>query len=57
MPYFAKRFGDIKTHPTNFESKTWAALLLETGTSVVTDWGNHYKLGQLLLQNREVITN
>ena len=57
MPYFAKRFGDIKKHPTNFESKTWAASLLETGTSVVTDWGNHYKLGQLLLQNREVITN
>ena len=34
-----------------------AASLLQIGTSVVTNWGNYYKLGQLLLQNRAVITN
>ena len=34
-----------------------SASLLQIGTSVVTNWGNYYKLGQLLLQNRAVITN
>ena len=33
------------------------ALLLQIGASVVTNWGSYYKLGQLLLQNREAITN
>ena len=34
-----------------------AASLLQTGVSVVTNWGSYYKLGQPLLQNREAITN
>ena len=34
-----------------------AASLLQTGTSVVTNWGSSYKSGQLLLQNRTAITN
>ena len=34
-----------------------AASLLQIGASVVTNWGNHYKLGQPLLQNRVAITN
>ena len=28
-----------------------AALLLQIGTSIVTNWGSYYKLGQPLLQN------
>ena len=31
--------------------------MLQIGAIVVTNWGNYYKLGQPLLQNREVITN
>ena len=34
-----------------------AASLLQTGASVVTNWGSYYKLGQPLLQNRAAITN
>ena len=34
-----------------------AASLLQTRTSVVTNWGSYYKLGQPLLQNRVAITN
>ena len=34
-----------------------AASLLQIGTSVVTNWGSYYKLGQPLLQNRTAITN
>ena len=34
-----------------------AATILQTGTSVVANCGNCYKLGQLLLQNKAVITN
>ena len=34
-----------------------AALLLQIGASVVTNWGSYYKLGQPLLQNRATITN
>ena len=34
-----------------------AASLLQIGTSIFTDWGCYYKLGQPLLQNRAVITN
>ena len=33
------------------------ATLLRIGASVVTNWGSYYKLGQLLLQYRAVITN
>ena len=31
--------------------------LLQIGANVVTSWGNYYKLGQPLLQNRAAITN
>ena len=31
--------------------------LLQIGASVVTNWGNYYKLGQPLFQNRGAITN
>lgn len=34
-----------------------AALLLQTGVSVVTDCGSYYRLGELLLQNRATLTN
>ena len=34
-----------------------AASLLQIETSVVTNWGSYYKLGQPLLQNREAITD
>ena len=34
-----------------------AALLLQIGVSVVTNWGSYYKLGTPLLQNRAAITN
>ena len=34
-----------------------AASFLQIGASAVTNWGSYYKLGQLLLQNRETITN
>ena len=34
-----------------------AASLLQIGASDVTNWGNYYKLGQPLLQNRAAITN
>ena len=34
-----------------------AASLLQSGASVVTSWGNYYKLRQPLLQNRAAITN
>ena len=34
-----------------------AALLLQIGASVVTNWGSYYKLGQQLLQNKATITN
>ena len=34
-----------------------AASLLKIRTSVVTNWGSYYKLGQPLLQNRAAITN
>ena len=34
-----------------------AALLLQIGAIVVTNWGNSYKLGKPLLQNRTAITN
>ena len=34
-----------------------AASLLQTGTSVVTNWGSYYKLWQLLLQNSAAIKN
>ena len=34
-----------------------AASLLQIGTSVVTNWGSYYKLGQPLLQKRATITN
>ena len=30
--------------------------LLQIGTSVVTNWGSYYKLGQPLLQNKAAIT-
>ena len=33
------------------------ASLLQIGASVVTIWGNYYKLEQHLLQNRAAITN
>ena len=33
------------------------ASLLKIRTSVVTNWGSYYKLGQPLLQNRAAITN
>ena len=33
-----------------------AASLLQIGVSVVTNWGNYYKLGQPLLQNKTGIT-
>ena len=33
------------------------ASLLQIGATVVTNWGNYYKLGQPLLQNRAAITN
>ena len=31
--------------------------LLQIGATVVTNWGNYYKLGKPLLQNRAAITN
>ena len=31
--------------------------VLQTGASIVTNWGSYYKLGQLLLRNRAAITN
>ena len=34
-----------------------AASLLQIRTSVVTNWGSYYKLGQTLIQNRADITN
>ena len=34
-----------------------AALLLQNGASVVTNWVSYYKLRQPLLQNRPAITN
>ena len=34
-----------------------AALLLQIGAIAVTNWGNSYKLGKPLLQNRTAITN
>ena len=34
-----------------------AATILQTGANVVANCGNCYKLGQLLLQNKAVITN
>ena len=34
-----------------------AASLLQIGTSVVTNWGSYYKLGQLLSQTKAAITN
>ena len=34
-----------------------AASLLQTGASVVANWGSYYKLGQTLLQNRAGIKN
>ena len=34
-----------------------AASLLQIRASVVTNWGNYYKLRQPLLQNRAAITN
>ena len=34
-----------------------AALLLQIGASVVTNWDSYYKLGKLLLQYRAAITN
>ena len=37
--------------------QTGPASLLQIGTSIVTYWGNYYKLGQRLLQNRASITN
>ena len=33
------------------------ATLLRIGASVVTNWGSYYKLGQLLLKYRAVITH
>ena len=33
------------------------ALLLQTGASVVTNWGRYYKLGESLLQNKAALTN
>ena len=33
------------------------ASLLQIGAYAVTNWGNYYKLGQPLLQNRTAITN
>ena len=32
-----------------------AVSLLQIGASVVTNWGSYYKLGQPLLQNRELL--
>ena len=32
-------------------------ILLQIKANVVTNWGNYYKLGQPLLQNRAAITN
>ena len=37
--------------------QTGARSLLQIGASVVTNWGNYYKLGQPLFQNRGAITN
>ena len=37
--------------------KIGAALLLQIGANVITNWGSYYKLGQPLLQNRAAITN
>ena len=37
--------------------QTRAASLLQIRAGVVTNWGSHYKLGQLLSQNRAAITN
>ena len=34
-----------------------ASLLLQIGTSVITNWVSYYKLGQPLLQVRAAITN
>ena len=34
-----------------------AASLLQIGASVIANWGSHYKLGQLSLQNKAAITN
>ena len=34
-----------------------AALLLQIGASIITNWGSYYKLDQLLLQNRAAIKN
>ena len=34
-----------------------AALLLQIGASVVTNWGSYYKLRQALLQHKAVATN
>ena len=34
-----------------------AASFLQSGASVVTNWGCYYKLGQPLLQNTAAITN
>ena len=34
-----------------------AASLLQIGASFATNWGNYYKLGQPLLQNKAIITN
>ena len=38
-------------------SQIGAALLLQTGASVVINCSSYYKLGQSLLQNRAAITN
>ena len=32
-----------------------AASLLQIGTSVITSWGSYYKLGQPLLQTRQLL--
>ena len=34
-----------------------AASLIQIWASVATNWGNYYKLGQPLLQNKAAITN
>ena len=34
-----------------------AASLMQIRACVITNWGNYYKLGQPLLQNRVAITN
>ena len=35
----------------------WGSFSITNLGSVVKNWGSYYKLGQLLLQNRAVITN